>query len=135
LHLNLPSLFVALSGNLRHKIDFDLVLRKQHAFAMLNLTDHAKSLGYKKATVIELGVASGAGLLNLQHLARRITKLTGIGFAIFGFDTGAGMPPPQSYKDHPELSLAGDFPMNFEALSKHLDANAKLVIGPLSEMI
>jgi hypothetical protein len=135
LHINLLSFLVALFGNLRRKIDFDLVYRKQHAFALLNLADQARSLGHKKATVIEFGVASGAGLVNLQKLSRRITKLTGVSFEIFGFDTGAGMPAPQSYKDHPDLYQAGDFPMNFDALAKNLDGNTTLVIGPLSETI
>ncbi len=55
LHVNLISIFVALFGDLRRKIDFDLVLRKQHAYAMLNLADQAKSLGYERATIIEFG--------------------------------------------------------------------------------
>jgi hypothetical protein len=135
LHINLLSFLVALFGNLRRKIDFDLIYRKQHAFALLNLADQANSLGYKKATIIEFGVASGAGLVNLQTLSRRITKMTGVSFEIFGFDTGAGMPAPQSYKDHPDLYQAGDFPMNFDALAKNLDRNTTLVIGPLSETI
>lgn len=135
LHINLISIFVALLGNLRRKIDFDLVLRKQHAYAILNLADQAKSLGYETATIIEFGVASGAGLLNLQRLAARITKATNIRFDIYGFDTGQGMPPPRSYKDHPELYQAGDFPMVFDALAKNLDSNTRLIIGPLAETI
>jgi hypothetical protein len=135
LHINIIAFFVGLFGNLRRKIDFDLILRKQHAFALLNLADQARLLGHKKATVIEFGVAAGAGLLNLQKLSKRITKLTGVSFEIYGFDTGAGMPAPQSYKDHPDLYQAGDFPMDFDALSKNLARNVRLVIGPLSETI
>jgi hypothetical protein len=135
LHINALSLVALLSNSLRRKIDFDLVLRKQHAFALLNLADQAKRLGVKSATVIEFGVASGAGLLNLQNVSKRITKLTGIAFSIVGFDTGQGMPPPQSYKDHPELYQAGDFPMDFDALSKLLDKNVELIIGPLDKTI
>lgn len=135
LHVNLISIFVALFGNLRRKIGFDLVLRKQHAYAILNLADQAKSLGYERATIIEFGVASGAGLLNLQRLAERITKATRIGFDIYGFDTGTGMPPPRSYKDHPELYQAGDFPMVFDALAKNLNENTHLIIGPLADTI
>jgi hypothetical protein len=135
LHLNILSIFVASFGSLRLKIAFDLLIRQQHAYALLNLADQAKSLGYKKATVIEFGVAAGAGLLNIQQIARLITKETGIDFNIYGFDTGEGMPEPQSYKDHPELYQTGDFPMDFSILSTKLYENTKLVIGPLSETI
>ncbi len=73
--------------------------------------------------------------MNLQNLAKRITRATDISFDIYGFDTGSGMPPPQSYKDHPELYQAGDFPMAFDALAKNLDGNSRLIIGPLAETI
>lgn len=135
LHLNVISIFIALFGNLRQKISFDLIIRQQHAYALLDLADHAKSLGYKKATVIEFGVAAGAGLLNLQKLAQQVTKSTGISFNLYGFDTGTGMPQPQSYKDHPELYQTGDFPMDFSLLSSKLEKDTKLILGPLSETI
>ena len=44
LHLNVISIFIALFGNLRQKIAFDLIIRQQHAYALLDLADHAKSL-------------------------------------------------------------------------------------------
>ena len=135
LHLNVISIFIALFGNLRQKISFDLIIRQQHAYALLDLADHAKSLGYKKATVIEFGVAAGAGLLNLQKLAQQVTKSTGISFNLYGFDTGTGMPQPQSYKDHPELYQTGDFSMDFSLLSSKLEKDTKLILGPLSETI
>ena len=135
LHMNALSILVACLGSLRLKIEFDLVIRQQHAYALLNAADQAKRLGYKRVSVFEFGVAAGAGLLNLQALARRIEATTGIGFNIYGFDTGAGMPPPTSYKDHPELYQAGDFPMNRDLLSRKLVGNTRLILGPLSETI
>ena len=133
LHLNLLSVFVAIFGGLRSKVDFDLVLRQQHAYALLTVADQAKSLGFAKVTVCEFGVAAGTGLLNIQELAERVTRLTGIEFDIYGFDTGQGMPAPKSVKDHPELYQAGDFPMNFEALSRRLTNNCHLILGPLED--
>jgi hypothetical protein len=135
LHMNALSILVACFGSLRQKIDFDLVIRQQHAYALLNAADQAKRLGYKRVSVFEFGVAAGAGLLNIQALAGRIEATTGIGFNIFGFDTGAGMPPPTSYKDHPELYQTGDFPMNRDSLSKKLTGNTRLILGQLSETI
>jgi hypothetical protein len=112
-----------------------LIIRQQHAYALLDLADHVKSLGYKKATVIVFGVAAGAGLLNLQKLSQQVTKSTGISFDLYGFDTGTGMPQPQSYKDHPELYQAGDFSMDSSLLSSKLVKDTKLILGPLSETI
>lgn len=135
MHLNILSLFVYIFGSFRQKIDFDLVLRSQHAFALLKAADHAASNGKNRVTVIEFGVANGAGLFNMQNIAKKITKSTGVSFDIFGFDTAEGMPPPESYKDHPDLYREGDFPMDFEKLQKALDSNTSLIIGPIQETI
>lgn len=135
LHINAVALFFSIFGSLRRKIDFDLILRKQHAFALLDLADQARRLRLNRATVIEFGVASGAGLINIQEVARRITEATGVAFDIYGFDSGHGMPAPQSYRDHPELYQLGDFPMDRQALSQKLRPNVSLVLGPLSETI
>jgi hypothetical protein len=132
-HLNLLSLFVMIFGSFRLKVAFDLVLRSQHAYALLKAADDAKKIGKERVSVIEFGVANGAGLFNIQSIAKRVTKTTGIFFDIYGFDTGEGMPPPTSYKDHPDLYAEGDFPMDFEKLQNALDPNTKLVIGPIKE--
>ena len=135
LHLNIMALFVAVFGSLRAKINFDLVLRHQHSYALLAAADEAKRLGHGRVSVIEFGVAAGAGLLNIQQITNRVTKETGVKFDIYGFDSGSGMPPPESYKDHPDLYQAGDFPMNHEALKSRLQDNVKLVLGDVSETV
>lgn len=135
LHLNLIALGVAAFGGLRSKIAFDLMLRQQHAYAILTCADLAREQGLREVTLIEFGVAAGAGLLNICELAERVTRETGVRFRIFGFDTGKGMPPPKSYRDHPEIYQQGDFPMNHEALQRRLPENAKLVLGEISETV
>jgi len=135
LHLNLMALGVAAFGGLRAKIAFDLVLRQQHAYAILTCADLALEQGIKEVTLVEFGVAAGAGILNICELAERVTRETGVRFRIYGFDTGKGMPPPESYRDHPEIYQQGDFPMNHEALRKSLPGNAQLVIGEISETV
>ena len=71
----------------------------------------------------------------MQNIAKKITQSTGVSFDIFGFDTAEGMPPPESFKDHPDLYREGDFPMDFEKLQKALDSNTSLIIGPIKETI
>lgn len=136
LHLNIASLFVAAFGSLRSKIYFDLLPRQANAFALLAVADQARDLGLSRVTVVEFGVANGAGLLNLASLAARITAETDIEFSIVGFDSGAGMPPPRDYRDHPEFYREGDYPMQQpEELRRRLPANGELIVGDISETV
>src|SRR5215217_2025901 len=73
LHLNLLSLPVGLFGSFRSKVYWDLVVRQQHAFGLLNAADKARELGIHHLTAVEFGVANGAGLLNICDIAKRIT--------------------------------------------------------------
>jgi hypothetical protein len=135
LHLNLLSLGVAMFGGLRARVAFDLVLRQQHAYSILACADIARAMGIREVTLIEFGVAAGAGILNICKLAEAVSQETGVQFRVFGFDTGKGMPAPRSYRDHPELYQEGDFPMKYDALQRALPGNAKLVIGELKDTV
>jgi hypothetical protein len=119
----------------RAKAAFDLLVRRQHAYGLLKAADEARARGLRDVTVVELGVASGAGLLNICELGARIGAETGVGFRVAGFDTGEGMPPPADYRDHPELYKEGWFPMDREALEARLPANAEIHFGPIGETI
>ena len=134
LHLNILSAFVALFGSYRMKVAFDLVVRQQYAFPILFAADAAKRYGYKKVTLVELGVASGAGLLTMCRIAERTTRATGIEFRIVGFDGGKGMPPAIDYRDLPEHFQQGDFPMiDFAGLKRALPSNCELILGDVAE--
>lgn len=135
LHLNLLALFVQAFGSFRTKVAFDLVRPRKYAFAILEAAKSARKLGKREVTIIEFGVAAGGGLLSMCDLARRVTDSTQVQIKVVGFDTGAGMPPPVDYRDHPDLYQAGDFPMDQEALRKKLPANARLVIGELRDTV
>lgn len=136
LHLNLLSIPVALVGSTRAKIYFDLLIRQHHAYGLLRAADTARELGVSSVTAIEFGVANGAGLLNICDIAGRIERETGVTFRVVGFDTGAGMPPPADYRDHPEHYQAGDFPMEQpDRLKAMLPGYASLVLGPLAETL
>ena len=134
-HLNILALFVALFGGFRRKVEYDLILRCQHAYSLLKAADYAKSLGFKQITVMEFGVAAGTGLMNIAKLSEHVYQETGIKINVFGFDTGKGMPKPLSYKDHPDLYQEGDFPMDIEALKANLPENTQLIIGEISETV
>ena len=135
-HLNLLSGFIALFGNFRAKIDFDLVVRQHTAFGLLKAADYAKDLGISCVTAIEFGVANGGGLLNMCEIGKKITGMTGVSFDIVGFDTGQGMPPPRDYRDHPEYFSQGDYPMeNKELLVSKLPENARIEFGAFADTV
>lgn len=136
LHLNLASILVAMFGSLRMKIFHDLCIRPQHAYGLLTAADAAIAGGHKNTTVIEFGVANGAGLLNLCELGRRITGATGVQFHLVGFDSGSGMPAYRDYRDHPDMYQPGWYRMQDpEALQRALPYNAELRIGDISGTI
>lgn len=136
LHLNILSVLVALFGSYKMRIAFDLVVRQQYAFSMLKTAELAKAQGLKSVTVIEFGVAAGAGLVNICNISQKITKLTGVDFKIFGFDSGKGMPPPRDHRDHPEVFSEGYYPLiDRSALMRALPPNAKLILGDIQETL
>lgn len=110
------------------------VERPYYAYGMLRAADLARYFGKKKVTVCELGVAQGAGLLNMIELAEQITRETGVEFRVVGFDTGTGLPKIDGYKDHPELWSPGDFPMvDRDALLRRIDGRAEMIFGDLAD--
>lgn len=136
LHLNFIALLVAIFGNFRARVAFDLVMRQQHAFPLLKAADYARELGVPRITVMEFGVANGAGLMNICRICQRVTDATGVEFDIVGFDSGEGMPPPRDYRDHPEYYNHRDYPMHDEqGLRSRLPANCKLLIGDVSRTV
>jgi hypothetical protein len=88
----------------------------------------AKKLGYPRISVIEFGVAGGSGLINFEHHAREVSKLFGVDIEVYGFDTGAGLPEPQDYRDLPYQWKKGFFSMDVSGLQSRLTM-AKLVLG------
>lgn len=135
IHLNLLSGLVAICGTLRAKIAHDLIVRPFNAFAILQAADWAQRYGLSRVSLIEFGVASGAGLLNMAYIAERVTSVTGVRFNVYGFDTGRGMPPAGDYRDHPDIYSGGDFPMDLAALQERLPQNTALVLGDVAETL
>ncbi|MGA3265628.1 MAG: hypothetical protein ABSE16_02270 [Verrucomicrobiota bacterium] len=119
-------------GSYRAKVAYDLVVRQNNAYGILKAADFARQEGIGTVSLIEFGVASGTGLLNMARIASRVTRVTGVGFKLYGFDSGQGMPPARDYRDHPDLYQQGDYVMNRDALKKVLPANVQLIIGEVA---
>src|SRR5262245_3814170 len=72
--------------------------RQAYIWGVLQGVALAKVLGLDRVSVIELGVAGGAGLLALEHVAESAEKLMDVAVDVYGFDTGRGLPKPQGYR-------------------------------------
>jgi len=135
LPLNLAAAFVYLFGSFRRKVEYDLVPKQPYAYGLLAAADAAGRLGKRAVSVVELGVARGEGLMNMQRLATMVTRATDVEVKIYGFDTGTGMPQPVDYRDHPSIYNEGDFAMDAARLRPHLGPNTKLILGRIEETI
>ena len=135
MHLNIIALFVALLGSYRQKIAYDLIVRCQYAFPLSAITDYALQAGIKCLTVIEFGVASGEGLMNMQKICQALSRRTGMQYKIYGFDTGKGMPKPIDHRDHPCTYAENDYKMDYEAVHSKLAPNVTLIIGDVRETV
>lgn len=135
LHLVLLSSIFAVTGY-RRRVKWDNVHRPQYAFPILWAADLAKEIGLRELTIIEFGVAAGAGLRLMHRYATKTTAITGIKFRIVGFDAATGMPPAIDYRDNPEMFQQGDFPMwNRSELERWLPENVELQIGHIAETV
>jgi hypothetical protein len=94
----------------------------------------AAGLGYGRISVIEFGVAGGNGLLELERHASWVQKRSGVTIDVIGFDSGTGLPPPQDYRDLPNLWREGYFAMDVERLQAQLHT-ARLQLGPVSQTV
>jgi hypothetical protein len=103
-------------------------LRPHFAWGVLHGAHLAKAIGIQRVSVMEFGVAGGNGLVSLEKVAEKVEKVLGIGIDVYGFDTGAGLPKPEDYRDMPNLYVENAFPMDVDRLKKRL-TRAQLVLG------
>lgn len=105
-----------------------------YIFGVLHGAHLAKALGLDRVSVIEFGVAGGNGLIALEAISETVERVLGVGIDVYGFDTGAGLPPPKDYRDLPNLYASGYFPMDPEPLRARL-RRARLVLGAVDDTI
>lgn len=108
--------------------------RPQYMWGSLLAVRIARALGLPAVAVIECGVGEGAGLLDLERAAVAASLLSGIDVAVYGFDTGAGMPEPVDHRDAPWLIAPGSDELDEERLRRQL-TRAQLVLGPVAETV
>jgi hypothetical protein len=112
----------------------DLYLRPHYAFGIQQAALLAARLGQPAVSVIEFGVAGGAGLVHMERLAELASAATGVRVEVHGFDRAEGLPKPHDYRDLPYHWRDGFFPMDVPALRARL-SGANLVLGDLAETV
>ncbi len=116
------------------KVDMLAIDRPHYAWCMLNAARLGQLLGHDRISAIEFGVAGGNGLAYMCDFAKEVKAVTGVTVDCYGFDTGAGMPPPEGPYDLPFWFAAQQYKMDQDALQKRVP-EAKLVIGDIRETI
>ena len=119
-------------GNFLFRMESNALKRMPYAYICYHAARLAKKLGYDRISVIEYGVGNGAGLISLEEYTEEITKIFGVQFDIYGFDTGHGLPKPKDYRDLPYQWKEGFFSMNKDDLIKKL-RKSKLILGNIEE--
>jgi hypothetical protein len=112
----------------------DLYPRPHYAYGVQQAAVLARRLGIARIAVVEFGVAGGAGLVEMDRMARLATADTGVAIDVYGFDTGRGLPKPTDYRDLPYTWREGDFVMDQQALRARLP-DAKLILGDIQETV
>jgi hypothetical protein len=124
------------NGDFRTKERYGQIYRPNYAYGMLRAADNAKYYGYNSVSIMEFGVASGGGILNMIECASYIAQETGVIFKIFGFDTGSGLPVVDGFKDHPEIWNPGDFFMeNRDDLNNKIEGKANIIWGDIAKTV
>lgn len=108
--------------------------RPHYVWGVLQGAALGKVLGCPRVSMMEIGVAGGAGLLAMERAAELCEELTGITIDVYGFDTGVGIPKPHDYRDMPYKWSEGYYPCDVAELKKRLH-RADLRIGLLKETI
>ncbi len=108
--------------------------RPHYVWGVLQGAALGRVIGLKRVSVMEIGVAGGAGLLAMQRAAEMTEELVGINVDVYGFDTGVGIPKPLDYRDMPYKWSEGYYPCDVSELKQRL-RNAHLSIGLLKDTV
>jgi hypothetical protein len=113
---------------------FNEVQRPDYGYCLYRAAALAKSLNYPKISVLEFGVAKGAGLLDIEFHISNIKREIDIEFEVFGFGLEEGLPVPVDYRDLPFKWWEGRFEMNTETWRNNLK-HSNLVLGDVKDTV
>ena len=94
----------------------------------------AQVLEIDRVSVMEFGVASGAGLLSLERTSARVKELVEVDVEAYGFDSGVGLPKPNDHRDQPNMWVEGQLPMRADAVRELLERGS-LRLGLVGDLV
>jgi hypothetical protein len=121
-------------GSIETRVNYAIWDRPNYAYGIYRAADLARRLNLRAISVAEFGVAGGNGLIAMERIADAIGKHMGIDIAVYGFDSGEGMPQPEGYKDLPFYWQPSFYKMDVEKLKPRL-TRAKLFLGEVGDTI
>lgn len=121
-------------GSVDFRLSLQALQKPYYAYGVKQAVYLASKLQHSNVSVIEFGVARGAGLLALEHYAAEYGKRAGIEVEVIGFDTGVGLPAALDYRDLGYVWKRGSYKMDVEELQKKLKV-AKLLLGDVQETV
>jgi hypothetical protein len=119
--------------SLDHRIRYDLTVRPHYTYGVFSAARLASRLDLPAVSVVEFGVAGGAGLVALEAIAAEIAESFGIRIDVVGFDSGKGLPAPRDYRDAPHAWQSGYYRMDQAALQSRLRPSTTLVLGDVQD--
>ena len=119
-------------GSFQFRYRIEALQRMQYAYIIFQAAKLAAKLKQPRISILEFGVAGGAGLLWMERYAEEVERIFPVEIEIYGFDTGAGLPPPTDYRDLPYHWKEGFFAMDKAVLGAKLK-RAKLVMGNVAD--
>jgi hypothetical protein len=122
-------------GTFEFRVALDGVKRPNYGYALLYAAKQARNLGVKTISAIEFGVATGIGLIELEKMAEKVTKITKVNIDIFGFDMGIGLPKPADYRDLPYIFKSGFYKMDVQYLQARLKKTTRLILGDVADTV
>jgi len=134
-HLLVKALLTKFSiGSFEFRLALDALPRPWYGYGVYHAANVAARLGIPQITVVEFGVAMGDGLVELERMAREVSRISPVKIHVVGFDSGEGMPGHSDYRDVPYIWRKGQYKMDVDAVRRKLKG-AELVLGPVAETV
>lgn len=108
------------------------VERSHYALCVYESAKLAQKLGIRKISVIELGVAGGLGLINIEKHVAKLKDETETEFEVYGFDLESGLPKSDDYRDMVYKWPESSYQMDLGLLQEKLKS-AELIVGDVKE--
>jgi hypothetical protein len=134
-HLIAKALITRFSlGSFEFRLALDALPRPAYGYGVYHAAQLAARLKIPEIAVLEFGVASGAGLVEMERVAAEVARVSPTRIKVYGFDTGVGLPEHSDYRDLPYIWRRGHYEMDVAAVKRRL-RGAELVLGNVTATV